>query len=380
MSLVAHKFACDLDHDPVPDPACFESSGCLHCKTAIHDIYLLRQGMPLIPVSFLLSLLCCGLFFYLIKSGRQGVFLLLLLLVCALQSALIGLRYGYQIALFNGLQPIVAMTIPPLIYLALLSTAQGNMAFGQSWKQGLAPIGTAICVWLVPQWLDAIVIISYLSYGAAVLLYLRAGEDRLQQISLEKSWLSYRLWLLMALMLIGSGLGDIIISVDYAFFAGNQAGLIVSVSNLLITLVMCYTLLTSAHREEPMTERLKSDTPPSEPLDELFSIIISTLTHHNLYLDSQLNLSKLARKVGVPARKVSQAINQQTGQNVSQYVNQLRIEWAAQLLVTTALPVIDIMLQAGFQTKSNFNREFMRVKGMTPSLWREQVPPVGVEK
>ncbi|EPE7889899.1 helix-turn-helix domain-containing protein [Yersinia enterocolitica] len=316
--------------------------------------------MPLIPVSFLLSLLCFGLFFYLIRAHRQGVFLLLLLLVCALQSALIGLRYGYHLTLFNGLQPIVAMTIPPLTYLALLSTAKGNVGMGQWWKHCLAP-----------QWLDAVVIISYLLYGAAVLLYLRPGEDRLQQVSLEKSWLSYRLWLLMALLLMGSGVGDIIISVDYAFFAGNQAGVIVSISNLLITLVMCYTLFTSAHRADPITEVAVNGKPESEPLDELFSTILSALKHHNLYLDSQLNLSKLARKVGVPTRKVSQAINQQTGQNVSQYVNQLRIEQAAQLLATTDLPVIDIMLEAGFQTKSNFNREFMRVKGMTPSLWRE---------
>ncbi len=169
--------------------------------------------------------------------------------------------------------------------------------------------------------------------------------------------------LLMVLLLMGSGVGDIIISVDYAFFAGNQAGVIVSISNFLIILVICYTLFTRAHRAEPVIEAPADDKPVSEPLDELFSTILLGLKHHNLYLDSQLNLSKLARKVGVSARKVSQAINQQTRLNVSQYVNQLRIEQAAQLLATTEPPVIDIMLEAGFQTKSNFNREFMRARG-----------------
>jgi len=28
------------------------------------------------------------------------------------------------------------------------------------------------------------------------------------------------------------------------------------------------------------------------------------------------------------------------------------------------------MLDSGFMTKSNFNREFLRVMGMTPSAWR----------
>lgn len=329
--------------------------------------------MPLIPVSFLLSILCIGLFYHLIKTSKQGGVLLLLLLVCALQSGLVGLRYGYHLALFNGLQPIIAMTIPPLTYLALLSSA--GTSIRRWWKHSLAPIGTAICVGVAPQWLDAIVIISYLLYGVAILLYLRPGEDRLQQVSLEKSWLSYRLWLLMAILLIASGVGDMIISIDYVFFAGNQAALIVSLSNLMITLGICYTLANSAHSDtfsaqiQPESETVNDDA-GSESLDALFSAILLTLKHHNLYLDSQLNLAKLARKAGIPARKVSQAINQQTGQNVSQYVNQLRVEHAALLLTTTEQPVVDIMLESGFQTKSNFNREFMRVKGMTPSQWR----------
>ncbi|MFA3780048.1 helix-turn-helix domain-containing protein [Yersinia sp. 1652 StPb PI] len=341
--------------------------------------------MPLIPVSFLLSILCIGLFYHLIKSGKQSGFLLLLLLVCALQSGLIGLRYGYHLALFNGLQPIAAMTIPPLTYLALLrTTGERRVGIWPSGIHALGPIGTAICLWIAPQWLDAMVIISYLSYGLAVLVYLRPGEDRLQQISVEKIWLSYRLWLLMAILLIGSGVGDIIISADYAFFAGNQAGLIASFSNLLITLTMCYTLATSAHREEPTAAlpaelAVTDDKPLIESLEALFSVILLTLKKNNLYLESQLNLSTLARKVGVAPRKVSQAINQQTGQNVSQYVNQLRVDHAAMLLMRTELPVIDIMLEAGFQTKSNFNREFMRVKGTTPSQWRENKPSLGAE-
>jgi AraC-like DNA-binding protein len=42
--------------------------------------------------------------------------------------------------------------------------------------------------------------------------------------------------------------------------------------------------------------------------------------------------------------------------------------------------VTTIMLDAGFQTKSNFNREFRRVTGTSPSLWRaaqeDAQPPV----
>ena len=33
--------------------------------------------------------------------------------------------------------------------------------------------------------------------------------------------------------------------------------------------------------------------------------------------------------------------------------------------------VTDAMLASGFNTKSNFNREFRRVTGRTPSDWRD---------
>jgi len=34
--------------------------------------------------------------------------------------------------------------------------------------------------------------------------------------------------------------------------------------------------------------------------------------------------------------------------------------------------VIVVMEQAGFQTKSNFNREFRRITGLTPTAWRSR--------
>jgi AraC-like DNA-binding protein len=58
--------------------------------------------------------------------------------------------------------------------------------------------------------------------------------------------------------------------------------------------------------------------------------------------------------------------------SVSQYVNQLRIREACRLLEETEQSVTSIMLDAGFQTKSNFNREFRRITGLSPVAWRER--------
>jgi len=86
---------------------------------------------------------------------------------------------------------------------------------------------------------------------------------------------------------------------------------------------------------------------------------------------SDLNLKKLARKVGVPTREVSRAINQHAEINVSQWINSARVDAACEALVDTEVSVTQAMMDAGFLTKSNFNREFRRLKGCSPTQWRE---------
>ena len=80
--------------------------------------------------------------------------------------------------------------------------------------------------------------------------------------------------------------------------------------------------------------------------------------------------TRLARRAGVPARRISSAVNRLRSANVSQYINGYRIAEACRLLRETDEPVTRIMFYAGFQTKSNFNREFLRVTGMSPRAWR----------
>ena len=105
---------------------------------------------------------------------------------------------------------------------------------------------------------------------------------------------------------------------------------------------------------------------------ETLSAVEMLMATKRAYRDVDLNLDRLARKLGIPARHISMAINRATGKNVSQYVNEHRIAEACALLVETDKAVTEIMFEAGFQTKSNFNREFRRVTEMSPLEWRER--------
>ena len=103
-------------------------------------------------------------------------------------------------------------------------------------------------------------------------------------------------------------------------------------------------------------------------LDRLETLLASHKLHH----DPDLSLTRLARRLSVPSRRVSEAVNRQLGENVSQFVNRRRVEDAAALLLQSDKPVAEAMLEAGFRSKSNFNREFRRVTGQTPGDYRQQ--------
>ena len=94
------------------------------------------------------------------------------------------------------------------------------------------------------------------------------------------------------------------------------------------------------------------------------------LESRRLYLDPELTLTRLARALHVPVKRLSAAINRSTGGNVSRHVNAYRIREVCRGLEGGA-GVTDAMLASGFNTKSNFNREFRRVTGRTPSDWRD---------
>jgi transcriptional regulator GlxA family with amidase domain len=67
----------------------------------------------------------------------------------------------------------------------------------------------------------------------------------------------------------------------------------------------------------------------------------------------------------------SRSFRRHTGMALGQYVNRLRINLASQLLMSEdGMSITDVCFAAGFKNISNFNRQFLRQKGMPPSRFR----------
>ncbi len=86
-----------------------------------------------------------------------------------------------------------------------------------------------------------------------------------------------------------------------------------------------------------------------------------------------LTLSDLAQNVGVHPVHLAQTFRKTYQCTVGEYVRTLRIAYACHELATSAKPIVDIALAAGFCDQSHFTRTFKRAVGAAPSQYRESL-------
>jgi AraC-like DNA-binding protein len=81
----------------------------------------------------------------------------------------------------------------------------------------------------------------------------------------------------------------------------------------------------------------------------------------------------VAKVVGLSRPYARRFFQRAYGVTLYDYLLQLRLARAKQLLTTTKAKVIDIALETGFATQSNFYRAFEEVVGQTPSAYRRRL-------
>ncbi|MCU0908441.1 MAG: AraC family transcriptional regulator [Rhodobacteraceae bacterium] len=292
-----------------------------------------------------------------------------LLAVCAAQSLIIALAQHYQVPGLRWVQPVGAAVIPPLAWFACQVTAV-RRARRTDAVHALVPLAALAALAVAPAFLDVLLPGAFVVYGAAILMHAQGGADAQPQMLLAHGSMPARVWRIIGAALIASAASDVLIIVALANGRADLQPWIITVFSvgnlLLIGLVSLspYLRTSDPERSDPQADPVER----AEPDAELWQRVCACMATDKPYLDPDLTLARLARKLRVPAKALSVTINRATGQNVSRFVNDARIA-AAQDALRQGNSVTEAMLSAGFNTKSNFNREFLRVAGMSPSDW-----------
>ena len=87
--------------------------------------------------------------------------------------------------------------------------------------------------------------------------------------------------------------------------------------------------------------------------------------------DQNISLEDVAKVINLSKQYVCNIFKKETGQNLSTYINQIRIEKAKQLLLNPANSNKDIYAMVGYSNQQYFTRVFKKTTGMTTSEYKE---------
>ncbi len=129
-----------------------------------------------------------------------------------------------------------------------------------------------------------------------------------------------------------------------------------------------------------LENKKENKTKPSSGMAnaELISInkkLLVIMESEKPYLNPDLTLPELAKKLNVSRNHLSNVINQVHKVNFYQFVNRYRVEEVKKLMRDPAnkhLKLLSLAYDAGFNSKASFNRIFKQMTHMTPSEYYEK--------
>ncbi|SMR83607.1 AraC-type DNA-binding protein [Aliiroseovarius halocynthiae] len=238
------------------------------------------------------------------------------------------------------IQPVTATLVPPMAWVAFQTTA-----------------------------VRYFIKVDYLNIlGPVCALVSLQATDAMPRMRLGAGDIPSHIWKVIGAALIAAALSDALIVAAQMMDASYLQPWIISIySSTMLLIVGRLSLPTALENETTQTDDT-TELPVSDQDIEIIGKLDALMTTQQLYLNPDLTLPLLSRRFLVPAKQLSSAINQSTGGNVSRYINVARIK-AAQDRLLAGKNITNAMLSSGFNTKSNFNREFLRVSGKNPSQW-----------
>jgi len=93
------------------------------------------------------------------------------------------------------------------------------------------------------------------------------------------------------------------------------------------------------------------------------------------YTSSELSIAMMAEKFHVSIAYMSYLCKKYFNENFSEYLWNLRMAKAKELLRSTSKPIEEICLDVGYENVSSFRRKFKKELGVTPSQYRNGAVP-----
>lgn len=115
---------------------------------------------------------------------------------------------------------------------------------------------------------------------------------------------------------------------------------------------------------------LETEAEPAAPNTD--SVIRPALEYIAEHFSESVTISRLAAAVNMSESYFMNKFREYVGLSAIEYLSHFRIEKACRALIGTKKSVMEIALECGFGNLSNFNRQFKRIAGCTPTEYRKR--------
>lgn len=126
-------------------------------------------------------------------------------------------------------------------------------------------------------------------------------------------------------------------------------------------------------KELPTTEKYGHSGLKTEAMEHLAERIIRYLSEEKSFTNPEYNLQTMMQDLELSQQHLSQTINEQLGKNFYQLINEYRVQEFKRLLQQPdagQFTILSLAYEAGFNSKSSFNRVFKEITGQTPSQYQ----------
>ena len=125
---------------------------------------------------------------------------------------------------------------------------------------------------------------------------------------------------------------------------------------------------------------LSAPEEPAEEMDpvldqEMTRILTETRRYMEAHLDESLSILNLSRRACVSATTFKKGFRRLYGLPVHAWLQQRRMERAAELLRDSSLSVLGVAQSVGYSSASQFSAVFRRQYGMSPTVYRKMSEP-----
>lgn len=348
----------------------------------------------LVSAIICINFLSVAIYAFLIRQNRSKASTLFLVAFCFFLS----LNQLYDLLTFNKiygaylrfLDEFSLLLAFPSLYFYILSLTQNNFRFHKKHLLHLLPLVLFLVIWVFPlpfaQQLNATPFIKFLYqyYNKfQAILYIILINNRLnkhQKISKDLSstakendlnWV--RVMLIMLILIsffwLLSGFGNDHLNltgyalVIFSYWIGYH---MIAQKSIYIAIAADFEIDELKQSKNQYKNSNLSTEEKSKMADHIRLFMTTEKPYHN----NELTLTSLADRLKMKPVHLSQILNEEFKENFYKFINRHRVDESKKLLLDPRYSnynILGIALEAGFNSKSTFNKAFKEITGISPS-------------